>query len=67
MFAHSTCVKGTTKAIIGAVVFIKATEDLAREKGECKTVEVESEFVYMENLAQAKVGGGDGSGGEGGG
>ena len=28
--AHPTCVKGTTKGVIGAVVFIKVIEDLAR-------------------------------------
>ena len=34
VFAHSTCVNGTTKGIIGAVVFVKVIEDLAREKKE---------------------------------
>ena len=29
VFAHSNCVKGTTKGIIGAVVFVKVIEDLA--------------------------------------
>ena len=32
VFVHSTCVKGTTKGIIGAAVLIKVIEDLAREE-----------------------------------
>ena len=55
MFAHSTCVKGTTKGIIGAVVVIKVIEDLVREEGKYKAVEVKREHDYMENLAQQKL------------
>ena len=52
VFAHSTCVKGTTKGIIGAVVIIKVIEDLAREERKYKAVEVKREYDYMEDLAQ---------------
>ena len=51
MFAHSTFVKGTTKGIIGAVVFTKVIEDLAREEGKYKAVEVKREYDYMKDLA----------------
>ena len=55
VIAHSICVKGTTKGIIGAVVFIKVIEDLAREEGTCKAVEVKREYDYVGYLAQQKL------------
>ena len=55
VFAHSTCMKGTTKGIIGAAVLIKVIEDSAREKGKCKAVEVRREYDYRENVARGKL------------
>ena len=55
VFAHSTCVKGTTKGIIEAVVFIKVIEDWAREERKYKAVEVKREYDYMEDLAQRRL------------
>ena len=49
--AHSTCVK-RTKGIIGAVVSVKVIEDLTREKGKYKAVEVKREYDYIEDVAQ---------------
>ena len=52
VFARSTCVKGTTKGIIGATVFIKVIEYVAREKGKYKALEMKREDDYMEDVAQ---------------
>ena len=55
VFAHSTSVKGTTMGIIGAAVFIKVIEDMARQEGKYKAVEVKREHDYLEDLAQQKL------------
>ena len=48
VFAHSICVKGLKMGIIGAAVFIKVIEDLTREDGKYKAVEVKREHDYLE-------------------
>ena len=55
VFVHSTCMKRTTKGIKGATVFIKLVEDLAREEGKYKAVEVKREYDYMTDLAQRRL------------
>ena len=55
LFAHSTCVKGTTMGAIGAAMFIKVIEDLGREEGKYKAVGVKREHDYLEDLAHQKL------------
>ena len=47
--------EGDTDVIIGAAVFIKVIEDLARGKGKHKAVEVKREHDYLENSTQQKL------------
>ena len=54
MFAHTNCLKGKTRNIIGPSVFIKMVKDIAREKGNLTALEAKRGNDYFEDLAQTK-------------
>ena len=47
VFVHANNVKGTTRSIIGALVYVKLVEDVARARGRYKALEVKRECDYI--------------------